>query len=326
MKICIFGAGAVGGHMAIRLARGGGDVSVVMRGENLAAVRERGLELRAKGAEPFRVSLPATDKPETLGPQDVVVISVKYRALAAALKAIDPLIGPDTQIVSAMNGMPWWFAEGLPIAEDEALSALLDPGGAFGRTVPSERWTACVVTSGNMVSEPGVITNTTPDKNRLRLGTSSGSFHPLIAEFVAIAKTGGYDAEIVDDIRHQIWSKLLINAGISSVATVCEKTVAEICQNPRTRALSIGVIEEIMALGRAIGLPVDADPEAMTAPETAPPHVTSFLQDLRAGRPLEIENGILALVEMAKSSGVDTPRLEAVAAVMAARSQASVLD
>ena len=327
MKICIFGAGAVGGHMAVRLAQGGADVSAIMRGENLRTVRENGLELRAEGADPIRVRLPVTDAPAELGPQDVVVLSVKYRALAAALEAIGPLVGPDTRIVSAMNGMPWWFAEDLPIAAEAALSDLLDPGRAFSRTVPADRWNACVVTSGNLVSEPGVITNTTPRRNKLRLGNPAGTIDPVVAEFAELATTGGYDARVVGDIRHDIWSKLLINAGISSVATICEQTVAEICRDPRTRALSIGAITDIMALGRKIGLAVEADPAAMTDPEAAPPHVTSFLQDLKAGqRPLEIDNGILAVAAIARSVGLAAPHLQAVAAVMGARSRGSVLD
>lgn len=131
---------------------------------------------------------------------------------------------------------------------------------------------------------------------------------------------------MVSDIRHQIWSKLLINAGISSVATICERTVAEVCRDPRTRELSIGVIEEIKAIGRMIGLSVEVHPVAITDPETAPLHFTSYLQDLKNRRPLEIENGIVALAAFAKASGVPAVRLEAVTAVMMARSQGSVLD
>lgn len=325
MKICIFGAGAVGGHMAVRLARGGAHVSVVMRGANLEAVRAHGLELRAEGDDPVRVELPASDNPADLGPQDVVVLTVKYRALAAALEAIGPLIGPDTHLVSAMNGMPWWFADGLPIARSEALEALLDPGHGFSKVVPVDRWTACVVTSGNVLTQPGVITNTTPF-NKLRLGNSGGSVEPAIEAFAEHATAGGYDACVVSNIRYHIWSKLLINAGISSIATICEQTVTEICREPRTRALCMGVIDEIMALGQTIGLSVEADPAALTDPETAPPHIPSFLQDLKAGRPMEIENGIVALVELAEASGVPIPRMGAVAAVMMARSHGSILD
>ena len=320
MKVCIFGAGAVGGHMAVRLARGGADVSVVMRGANLAAVRAGGLELRREGAEPIHVTVPASDDPAEFGQQDVVVLSVKYRALAAALESIGPLVGHDTHVVSAMNGMPWWFAQDLPVAASDALEDLLDPGHGFSRIVPIERWTACVVTSGNVVTEPGVINNTT-HVNKLRLGNSSGRPEPVTAAFAKHAQAGGYDARAVSDIRHHIWSKLLINAGISSVATICEQIVSDVCREPRTRALCKGIIEEIMALGQRIGLTVEADPAAMTDPKTAPPHTPSFLQDLKAGRPLEIENGIVALVELAKAAGVPAVRLETVAAVMMARSR-----
>ena len=324
MKICIFGAGAVGGHMAVRLAHGGGALSVVMRGANLETARRDGLELRCNDGQTLRAKVPATDRPADLGPQDVVVFSVKYRGLAAALEAAAPLIGAKTQVITAMNGMPWWFAHGLPFETDPALRDLLDPGRAFSQTVPTERWTACVVTSGNAVAAPGVITNTTP-VNKLRLGSSAGPVAPNIERFAEIARAGGYDAQPAKDIRTEIWSKLLINAGVSSVATICEQTTAEICREPRTRAISIGVIDEIIALGRQLNISVAADAATITDPATMPAHVTSFLQDLKAGRPLEIENGILALSAMAAASGTNSVHLQTVAAVMLARSKGSAI-
>lgn len=323
MRVCVFGAGAVGGQMAVRLAHGGAQVCAVVRGANLAAMRQNGLELRkADGSEPMRATFPVSDDPASLGVQDVVVVSIKLAALAGVLPLLKPLLDAETRVIFAMNGMPWWFPRGLDIPHSAEVADLLDPGGAFSRGIPVERWFACVVTSGNIVEAPGVVLNTTPKLNKLRIGNSDGSADTPVERFVDHALRGGYDAAVSSDMRHDVWSKMLINAGISSVATVCERTVAEVCRDQRTRDLSIGLIEEIAAIGRRLGIAVAADAQRLTDPATAPGHTPSFLQDLRAGRKLEIDNGILAVVALARASGIPAPRLEAVAAVMNARSSA----
>lgn len=320
MRICIFGAGAVGGHMLARLSLGGAELCAVMRGQRLAAVREEGLRLKIDGEADLHLSPTVSDDPASLGVQDVMVMSVKLAALKEALAAARPLINDDTRVVFAMNGLPWWFPQGLDLPETPELAACLDPDGSLRRAVDVTRWVACVVTSGNVVERPGVVINTTPGRNKLRLGFSDGRRDAIVEKFVAAASRGGYDAEFSDDIRREMWSKLLINAGMSSVATVSERTIYEICNDPETRLVCRRLMGEILEIGNDLGVGIDADIDRLTDPATAPHHTTSFLQDLRSGRPLEISNGILAVRAIARAKHIAAPHLDTVAALMQARS------
>ncbi|HWU65206.1 MAG TPA: 2-dehydropantoate 2-reductase [Ensifer sp.] len=320
MKICIFGAGAVGGHMAVRLSKAGADVSAVCRGDILSAIRSDGLILASPDGAESSVRFPASDDPATFGRQDVVVFTVKYPALPAALAQAAPLLDADTRCIFAMNGLPWWFGENLEPSIDLALRDFIDPSRGFSTHVPSERWAHCAITSGNVITRPGRIVNTTPGLNRMAIGLSRPVRDTVLEDFARLATAGGYQAEIVDDIRERIWSKLLINAGMSAVSTLIDKNAHETCANPESRAVVMALMHELLDLGARIGVKIAADPAAMTDPVTVPPHITSFLQDLRAGRPLEIKTGILAVREIAKAVGFPAPVLSTTASLLCGRS------
>jgi len=317
-RVCVFGAGAIGAQIAVRLSQAGVPVCVVARGAHLAAIRARGLTLRAHGRDEVRAQLAASDDPRTLGRQDFVVFAVKKRDLHAALEAAAPMLAAGTRAIFAMNGLPWWFLRGLGVTPTPELIACLGEAGA-ARSVPLERWISCVVTLGGRVVAPGVVLGTTPGENGLCLGYADGRVDEAIERFAALARAGGFGVRVSTAIRRELWAKLLVNAGIAPVATVADRTVSETCADPETRNLVIRVMEEILATGRALGLEVDADPAQTTRPDRAPPHVPSLLQDLRAGRALEIDNGILAVRALARILDVPAPHLEAVAALLSAR-------
>lgn len=320
MKICIFGAGAVGGTLAVRLASAGAEVGVVVRGANLEAITADGLTIRSAGGGELHARPRASSDPRRLGGQDVVVFSVKQAALADAIRSAAPMIGKDTLLVFAMNGLPWWFADGMDFEATPDLLALLDPSGELGGLVPAERWVACAVVSGNRIVRPGVVFNTTPEGNGLTMGYGTPWRDARLDAFGGIARAAGYRVTISGDIRAELWRKLLINAGIGPVSTIAQRTHKQTCADPATRAVAIGAIDDILAVGRAIGIDLDVDARAMTEPETMPAHTTSFLQDLLANRPLEISNGVLAVRELSRIKGLSTPYLDTMAALMAARS------
>src|SRR5579863_4358045 len=215
MKIAVFGAGAVGGHVAARLAVGaaaaGIEVAAVARGAQLAAIAERGITLWI-GAERYCAQLGATDRPESLGVQDVVFVALKSSVLSAAATAMAPMIGPDTSIVFAMNGIPWWYLyrcprNGMPLPD----LSRLDPGGLLERTVGLERVIGCMINSANEVIEPGVIRNSPGTRNRFTLGEPDGTISRRVEAISAAFERAGVPAPISTSIRSEIWEKLLRN-------------------------------------------------------------------------------------------------------------------
>lgn len=319
MRIGIMGAGAVGGHLAARLAKAGADVSVVARNAHLAAIQRDGLRLSV-GEEAYHAQVAASDRAQDLGEQDVLVVSVKFFDLTEALTQAQPMIGPNTRVVFAMNGLPWWFAQGTPLEGNAAIQAQLDPDGRIAAQLGVERSIACVVTAGGKREEAGHIRNTTPHMNRIAFGYSDGRQDDMLSELKDLATLGGYTAEVSDNIRHDIWKKLIFNAGLAPVSTIAERTAKQTCSDPETRALAGHLFGEIIAIGQALGLSVQVNAEAILHPDKAPDHKPSFLQDLQAGKRLEIQNGLLAVRTIARSLDISAPHLETVAALMAARS------
>lgn len=318
MKIAIFGAGAVGGHLAARLAASGTPVSVIARGLHLAAIREHGLTLIA-GEDRVTVHPQASDHAADLGPQDIVIISVKGPSLQAAVEAAAPLIAAETRVLLVMNGLPWWFLDGLPVEPTPGLIRLLDPAGRMDAVIPRERAAAGVITSGGRIVAPGVIENTTPKSNILTLGFADGRANSLVAEFASLAVKAGYKSALTTDIRVAIWTKLFINAAAAMVAALVHRSTSETASDPELAALIQTCIEEIVAIGRAIGVSANVDPAAMIATMRGHHHRPSVLQDLEAGRPLELDATLLAVRDIARLKGVPAPHLTAIAALIAAR-------
>ena len=316
MRICIFGAGAIGGHLAAKLASAGHDVAAVARGPNLAALRARGISLR-HGERTFSGRVRASERTEDLGPQDVVFVTTKATGLAALADAAAPLAGPETAFVFVQNGIPWWYAQGLAGGRPELPPEMqrLDRDGRLARAIARERVIGAVVYSSNDVIEPGVVENHTPGRNMLVLGEPDDRASARVEKLRAVLVEADVLSPPTPDIRQVVWNKLLVNFG-SSLCVPLGEPVSAIMQDPALRALRERLIEE----GRAIARAHNVDPEAAPKrPGGAQPsaHKPSMLQDYELGRPMEVDALLAVPLAFARSAHVQVPALEALTALVA---------
>lgn len=325
MRICIFGAGAVGGHFAAQLAASGHEVCVVARGAQLDAIRRNGIML-LKGERRIIARVRASSDANELGPQDFVLVTLKATALAALADGVAPLLGPQTGIVFAQNGIPWWYAQGLGASRPAPPDlSFLDPGAKLARAIAPERVTGAVVYSANEVTEPGMVRNTAPGRNMLVLGEPDGRPSERISRLSAALERSEVQAPIESDIRRTVWAKLLLNLGSSSIGVVTGETVRETLADPALRVLR----ERIQAEGRAIAAAHGVNPEGAPLPPAQPGggslHKTSMLQDYELGRPMEIDAILMAPLRFARSANVAAPVLESVVALAAHKAAAKGL-
>ena len=320
MKIVIFGAGAVGGHVAARLGAGGAaagiEVAAVARGAQLAAIRERGLTLWI-GDERHDARVHATDRPETLGVQDVVFVALKSSTLPQAAPAMAPLLGPATSVVFAMNGIPWWYLYHCP---DNGLPrpdlSRLDPGGVLARTIGLERVVGCMINSANTVVEPGVIRNSTGTRNRFTLGEPDGSLSRRVQAIAAAFERAGVVAPISTAIRNEIWEKLLRNLSTSPICAMTGEPINAIARHPELFGLCKALMAEGLATAHAHGVDAGVTVEKIYPAPPTMPHKSSMLQDFEHNRPPEID-GILTSVQFfARAAGVPTPHVDAITALV----------
>jgi 2-dehydropantoate 2-reductase len=320
MKIAVFGAGAVGGHVAARLGAGavaaGIEVAAVARGDQFAAIAERGITLWI-GADRYHARIRATDRPASLGVQDVVFVALKSSVLPAAAPGIAPLIGRDTSIVFAMNGIPWWYlyrcpANGMPLPD----LSRLDPGGMLERTVGFERVIGCMINSANEVIEPGVIRNSPGTRNRFTLGEPDGTISRRIEAIAAAFERAGVAAPVTTEIRTEIWDKLLRNLSTAPICALTGEPIGVIGRHDELLALARGLMAEGLATARAHGLGVDVTVERAYGSRPSSPHKSSMLQDFERGRPPEIDGILTAVQQFACAAGVATPHLDTVTALV----------
>src|SRR4029077_8350473 len=276
MKIVVFGAGAVGGHVACRLgagaARAGIEVAALARGTQLAAIRERGLTLWI-GEERYSARIHATDRPETLGVQDIVFVALKSSVLQDAAPALQPLIGPDTSVIFAMNGIPWWYLyrcpdSGVPRPD---LSSL-DPGGVLARSVGLERVIGCMINSANEVVEPGVIRNSPGTLNRFTLGEPDGTVSQRIEAIAGAFESAGVAAPISTAIRTEIWDKLLRNLSTSPICALTGEPIGVIGRHDELLDLAKALMAEGLATARAHGIIPDVTVERAYGGRPSSPH------------------------------------------------------
>jgi 2-dehydropantoate 2-reductase len=317
VKICVFGAGAVGGHLAAQLAASSHEVSVVARGAHLEAIRRNGLTL-LKGEQRIVGKVRAAEDPRELGPVDYVLVTLKATGLAVLADRIGPLLGKDTAVVFAQNGIPWWYAQGISSARSRTPGLeRLDPGGKIAKAVSPERVVGAVVYSANEVLEPGVVRNNAPQRNVLVLGEPDDRPSERVQRLAAALAKSSIDAPIETDIRRSIWAKLVINLGSSSIGVVAEGTVKDNFADPAIAELR----KRMQAEARAIAAAHDVDTEGapLPPPHTSggPQHKTSMLQDYELGRPMEIDAILMAPLWFAHAAGVSAPTLEAVIALAA---------
>lgn len=314
MRICIFGAGAIGGFIAGYLARAGLDVSVVARGAHLAAIRAGGLTVEAPD-ERFTGHVLATDRPEELGPQDAVLVTVKAPALPQAVAQMAPLLGAETPVAFLTNGVPWWYFHGHGGPLDGRRLDLLDPGGAMWqalgrRTVGGIAWPA------SSVPEPGVVRVMNPKGRATILGAIDGIATPAITQLADAFRGAGLPVQIDTLIRDRIWEKLAFNLSAGPLCVLTETPVRNTHTEPSLIAASRRVVAEVTTLVRALGCESVIDAERMVSINTALTHRPSILQDLMAHRPMEIDALYNVPLQLAAMMGVAMPTLELLAALI----------
>jgi 2-dehydropantoate 2-reductase len=321
LRICIFGAGAVGGNFAVRLANAGHEVSAVTRGENLKAIRANGLTLIA-GERKLHAKIRASDKPAELGPQDLVICALKTTGLAALPDAIAPLLGPDTPVIFAQNGIPWWYSNGLNAARPKPPDlSRIDPGGALARTIEPRRVIGAVIWSANEVVSPGVIENRTPDSNLLVIGETDDRTTPRITELRALLEKAEILSPATPDIRKTLWTKLVQNLTGSTLCLLTQQPIAVLNQDPAIVEITKRMVAEARAIAAAHGIALEEQPNAPTAKprQRSGAHKPSMLQDYERGRPMEIEAMIQTPAAFARAAGVATPTFDVIAALCARR-------
>lgn len=298
MRICIFGAGAVGGHIAARLAARGHEVSVVARGAHLEAMRSRGIRL-LHGDEIIHGKV----RTEAAGPQDAVIVTLKANMLGAFADAAAPLLGPDTAVVFAQNGIPWWYGADLP---------RLDPGSKLKKTIPARNVVGGVVYSANEVIEPGVIRNFVPNNNMLVIGNANGQDLSHVARLRAALEQSGMSSPRPEDIRQSVWGKLVQNIGNSSLCLLTEGSVSDVVNDPHVGALNRRAKAEAEAIAAALGIEIAKAPRRPSGGHAsgAVGHKPSMLQDFQRRRPMEIEAQLMAPLALARLAAVATPTLD----------------
>ena len=323
MKVCVFGAGAIGGHLAGRLAKGGAEVSVIARGAHLAAMQANGLHVITPDGD-IHAHIQATDDPACLGPQDAVIVAVKAPALASVAAGIGPLLGPGTSVTFAMNGIPWWYyhAHGGPM--DGTPLPRLDKDGALQHAVGFRRAIGGVVYSACTVTKPGTILVENP-RNRLVIGEPDGTRSPRVEALGDALSRGGITIEISERIRDVVWAKLLMNLGSGPLGVLTGGAPRDFYQEEACREATLRVVSEGAALATAMGCIVAPDAEGQVRNASKSAHKTSILQDLELGRPMEIDALYTVPLEMARLQGIATPTLDLLAALVRTRARTAGL-
>jgi 2-dehydropantoate 2-reductase len=320
VKICIFGAGAIGGLIGAKLsAAGDAEVSLIARGPHLAAMRARGLTLKDASGE-RTVPVFATDRPAELGPQDYVILALKAHAIPGILEAVQPLLGPDTAVVTAQNGVPWWyFYRQLGEHEGRRIEAV-DPGGRIWDTLGPERAIGCVAHPAAEIASPGVIHHIEGD--RFPVGEPSGEKTERVNALSRALIAAGLRAPVRPQIRHEIWIKLWGNLSFNPISALTGGTLEDICRDPGTRAVARLMMVEAQAIGEALGITfaIDVDRRIEGAAAVGA-HKTSMLQDLELGRPLEIDALVAAVQELGRLENIATPNIDAVLALVRQRAR-----
>jgi len=317
MRICIFGAGAVGSHFAVRLAQAGHDVSCVMRGPHLAAVKARGLMLRVGGND-TNAKVTASDDPTTLGPQDLVISTLKATGIASLATGLKPLLGSDTPVIFAQNGIPWWYDIGLPSSHPATPDlSFLDPGGALRAAIPKERIIGGVIFSSNEVIEPGVVANLSPERNMLLIGECDDRTSARIGQLRATLESASIASAPVAQIRETIWSKLLTNMSMSVLCLLTGQTARGVRDEPALQHVIPRLLDEANAVGQSC-IP---NVKRLSRSGPAPEHKPSILQDYELGRAMEIDVLVRAPAAFARAAGLSTPMLDLIAGLAIQRAR-----
>ncbi len=319
MKICIFGAGAIGGYMGAKLAAAGADVSLVARGPHLAAMRENGLTLIEEDA---RTTVPVTvsDDPSDLGPQDYVIVTLKAHSVPPVVPVMQPLIGPDSTVVSGVNGVPWWYFHRIGGPLEGTRLETVDPGNAQWDGFGPDRVLGCVVYPAAEVSEPGVVRHI--EGNRFSLGEPDGSKSERALALSKALAAAGLRAPVRPRLRDEIWVKLWGNLSFNPISALTHATLDVLCTDPGTRAVARAMMIEAQEIAEKLGVkfPIDVD-RRIDGAAAVGAHRTSMLQDLDAGRPMEIDALLGSVQELGVVTETPTPTIDTVLALVKLRAR-----
>jgi 2-dehydropantoate 2-reductase len=320
MKICIFGAGAIGGYMGAKLASAGADVSLIVRGPHLDAIQSKGLTLIEDGADPVTIPVRASANPADLGKQDYVIVTLKAHSVPAVVGAMQPLIGDHTTIVSGVNGVPWWYFHKIGGPLEGTRLQSVDPGNLQWDGFGPDRVLGCVVYPAAEVSSPGTIRHI--EGNRFSLGEPDGSKSERATALSQALQAAGLKAPVRPRLRDEIWVKLWGNLSFNPISALTHATLDVLCTDPGTRDVARQMMREAQAIAEALGVtfPIDVE-RRIDGGAAVGAHRTSMLQDLDAGRPMEIDALIGSVQELGRITGLPTPTIDTVLALVTLRAR-----
>ncbi len=311
MRICVFGAGAIGGVIAARLAIAGEDVTVIGRGPQLDAIKSRGVRLHWQDGRVETARVKAVETASLAGEQDLVLLAVKAHSLEQAASDAEALLSPNTMVMTLQNGMPWWYFQKHGGRLDGTRLMSLDPSGLLTRTFHPDRIIGCAIFIAADVPEPGVVRHI--GSNRLPMGEIDGTLSARVRSVEAAFLKAGLQASARDNIRTEIWWKALGNLAVNPISAITNTTMIEILRFPETRALVLKTMQEAREIAAKLGISFPQTLEQrLESAESVGTHKTSMLQDLENGRPLEIEALTGAVLEMARLTDTPAPTIEAV--------------
>ena len=305
MRFVIAGAGAIGGYIGARLAQSGADVVLFARGAHLRAMQTNGLRVTGDDGG-FEVKPHLTDNLATIGTADIVFLGVKAHSLTALAPQLLPLFGPDTVVVSTQNGIPWWYFQGHGGELDGLRLERLDPGGVIAATIEPRRIVGSLAYFATDIAEPGVIHHT--EGNRISFGEPDGTKSDRVKAIAEALIRAGFRCPITTRFRNEVWVKLLGNVAFNPISALTGGTLEEMVRHPETNRLAREVMRETGAVAERLGIeiPISID-QRMAGAEKVGAHKTSMLQDYEAGRPMELEAVVGAVVELGERLGVPTP-------------------
>jgi 2-dehydropantoate 2-reductase len=312
MKICVVGAGAIGGYMGVKLALAGNDVTLIARGAHLEAIKKNGLKLILEdGTEQHAKDVKATSVMAEAGPQDIVILALKAHQVAPVAKDLRALFGPDTTLVATQNGIPWWYFQKHGGEFEGRRVETVDPNGEIMANVEVERIVGCVVYPAAEISAPGVIRHI--EGNRFSVGELDGAETPRIKKISEVFAQAGMKSPILSNVRAEIWLKLWGNLSFNPISALTHATLVDICQFPLTRSLAAAMMTEAQTIANKLGIQFRVPLEKRIAgAEAVGKHKTSMLQDIEAGRPIELEALVGSVVELGRLTQTPTPHIDSV--------------
>ena len=310
MKVCVVGAGAIGGYMAVRIAAAGHEVSVVARGPHLAAIKAHGLKLIEGDQETISADLIATDKLNELSSQDLILMALKAHQIESIVADLTSVMGTETIMVTLQNGIPWWYFQNFSGPYAGRPVRAVDPRGKLFDGIDPDCLIGCIAYPAATIVEPGVIRHI--EGNRFPVGELGGQESERVRRVSALLEEAGFKSRILDDIRSEIWLKLWGNLTFNPISALTHSTLEDICRFPLTRELSANMMTEAQAIGERLGAHFRVPMEKRIAgAEAVGPHKTSMLQDVEQGKPLEIEGMLGAVIELAALTKIEVPTLKA---------------